>query len=74
MTACPTPRPVRPLILWLIRGAVGVAVLVLAVSLGNPLAIVAALVIAVFAFGGCPMCWIFGLIERVSAFFGRSAQ
>jgi hypothetical protein len=74
MTACPATRPVRPLILWLIRGAVGIAVLTLSVSIGDPLVIIAALVIAVFAFGGCPMCWIFGLIERASALFGgRSA-
>jgi hypothetical protein len=63
---------VRPLILWLIRGAVGVVVLILAVALANPLVTIAALLIALFAFGGCPMCWIFGLTERAGALFGRS--
>jgi hypothetical protein len=62
-------------VLWLVRGAVGFVVLLLALQVGNPFALGAAFLIALFAFGGCPMCWMFGLIERVGAFFeGRSAS
>lgn len=57
------PRP-RTLFLWLARGAVGLALLVVAASTRELLVVIPALLAALISFGGCPMCWIIGLIER----------
>ena len=54
----------RALYTWLVRGALGLALLAVAVSEGAPLVAVPAIIVALIAFRGCPMCWVFGLIER----------
>ena len=59
---CPTKR--RALYTWLARGAIGLALLAVAASTGKPLVAIPALLTALIAFRGCPMCWVFGLIER----------
>ena len=55
----------RSLLLWLVRGCAGVTLLVVAAFAQVPVIVLAAIVSALIAFGGCPMCWTFGLIERV---------
>lgn len=59
---CPTTR--RALYLWLARGAIGLALLAIAMSTREALVAIPALLVALLAFRGCPMCWVFGLIER----------
>lgn len=59
---CPTKR--RALYLWLARGAIGLALLAVAVSTREALVALPALLVALMAFRGCPMCWVFGLSER----------
>lgn len=61
---CPTRR--RALGIWLVRGALGLALLAVAMSTGEGLVAIPALLAALIAFRGCPMCWIVGLIERGS--------
>jgi hypothetical protein len=65
---CPTTR--RALCTWLARGAIGLALLAVAASTGEPLVAVPALI----AFRGCPMCWVFGLMERGSQDLAPSAR
>jgi hypothetical protein len=48
---------------WLLRGAIGLALLALAMSTREPLVAIPALLLALIAFRGCPMCWVFGLME-----------
>ena len=64
----------RALYTWLVRGAVGLALLAAAMSTREPLVAIPALLAALIAFRGCPMCWVFGLIERVSRDFAPSAR
>ena len=59
---------------WLVRGALGLALLAVAISTREPLVAIAALLAALIAFRGCPMCWVFGLIERGSHHFAPSAR
>ena len=54
----------RPLLAWLVRGGIGIALLVLAASTRELLVIVPAILAALLAFRGCPMCWMLGLFER----------
>ena len=56
----------RALYTWLVRGALGLALLAVAISTREPLVAIPALLAALVAFRGCPMCWLFGLIERGS--------
>lgn len=49
---------------WLVRGVAGFALLAVTVSTREPLIALPALVGALVAFRGCPMCWVFGLLER----------
>ena len=51
---------------WLVRGAIGSALLVVAISAREAPVAIPALLVALIAFGGCPMCWVFGLFERGS--------
>ena len=51
---------------WLLRGAIGLALLALAMSTRESLVVIPALLLALIAFRGCPMCWVFGLTERGS--------
>jgi hypothetical protein len=62
--ACLTPR--RPLLTWLARGLAGVALVALALWAQTPIVVIPALLLALIAYGGCPMCWTYGLIQRVS--------
>jgi hypothetical protein len=62
--ACRVNRK-RPLLLWLARGGAGVTLLVAAAFTQAPVIVLAAVVTALIAFGGCPMCWTFGLLERI---------
>jgi hypothetical protein len=71
-TTCLAPR--RALYTWLARGAIGLALLVVAVSTGESLVAIPALLVALITLRGCPMCWVFGLIERASQDFGPSAR
>lgn len=59
---CQTTR--RPLLLWLVRGGVGAALLVVAALAREPFIVIPAVLAALISFGGCPMCWTLGLIER----------
>jgi hypothetical protein len=59
-----TPR--RSLLTWLARGLAGVALVALAVWAQTPIIVIPALLLALIAFGGCPMCWTYGFIQRVS--------
>ena len=74
MTAstCVTKR--RALYTWLVRGALGLALLTVAISTREPLVAIPALLAALIAFRGCPMCWVFGLIERGARFVAPSAR
>ena len=46
--------------------AMGLALLAVAMSTRESLVVIPALLLALIAFRGCPMCWLFGLIERGS--------
>lgn len=59
---------------WLMRDTIGLALLAVAVSTGEPLVAVPALLVALVAFRGCPMCWVFELRERGSQDFAPSAR
>ena len=61
-SACLATR--RAFYTWLARGGVGFALLAVAASTGEPLVAIPALLVALITFRGCPMCWVFGLIER----------
>ena len=76
MTVCPAPHAssALPLLVWLLRGAAGVALLGPAASSHEVIVTVAALVAALIVLGGCPLCWLFGLIERARGVFGPSAE
>jgi hypothetical protein len=66
MTASTCPARRRALCTWLVRGAIGFGLLAVAVSAHEPLVAMPALLVALIAFRGCPMCWIFGLMARGS--------
>ena len=66
MTASTCPANRRALCTWLVRGAIGFALLAIAVSTREPLVAIPALLAALIAFRGCPMCWVFGLFDRGS--------
>jgi hypothetical protein len=57
--------PTKPLMIHLVRGVIGIALLIAAFSLAGSLPIVALLlgVGALVAFRGCPTCWLAGLFE-----------
>lgn len=59
----------RPLLARLLQGCLGLSLLVVAASVQASLFAVAAFLGALVAFGGCPMCWTFGLIELASQNF-----
>lgn len=59
---------------WLLRGTTGLALLALAASAGEPVVAIPALLVALMAFRGCPMCWVFGLMERGSQDLAPSAR
>ena len=61
MTASTCPSKRRALYTWLARGAIGFALLAVALSTHEPLVAIPALLLALIAFRGCPMCWLFGL-------------
>lgn len=63
MTASTCLATRRAFYAWLARGALGVALLAVATSTGELLVATPALLVALITFRGCPMCWIFGLIE-----------
>ena len=50
------------------------ALLAVAVSTGDPLVAIPALLVALIAFRGCPICWVFGLFARASQGFAPSAR
>lgn len=58
-----------PLLVWLVRGGIGIALLVLAASTREMLVIVPAILAALFAFGGCPMCWALSLFGQLPRMF-----
>jgi hypothetical protein len=59
---------------WLLRGAIGLALLAVAMATRESLVVIPALVLALIAFGGCPLCWVCGLIERGSRDCAPSAR
>jgi hypothetical protein len=69
---CPPKR--RALYTWLVRGALGLALLAVAISTREPLVAIPALLAALIAFRGCPMCWVFGLVERGASNFAPSVR
>jgi hypothetical protein len=73
MTASTCPATRRALCAWLVRGALGLALLAVALSTGEPFVAIPALLAALVAFRGCPMCWVVRLIERGSEYFPPSA-
>jgi hypothetical protein len=64
----------RALYTGLVRGAIGLALLAVAVSTREPIVAMPALLVALIAFRGCPMCWVFGLIARGSQDVTPSAR
>ena len=60
--------PTKPLLIHLVRGVLGVALLIVAFSLAGRLPVAALLIggAALIAFRGCPTCWLSGLFEMVS--------
>lgn len=50
---------------WLGRGALGALLVTVAALSGQPVVAIPALLGALVAFRGCPMCWTAGLIERL---------
>lgn len=74
MTASTCRAKRRALCTWLVRGVIGLALLAVAVSTGESLVAIPALLVALLAFRGCPMCWVFGLYERASQAFTPSAR
>ena len=50
---------------WLARGALGVLLVTVAAVSGQPVVAIPALLGALLAFRGCPMCWAAGLLERL---------
>lgn len=64
MTASTCQIQRHSLRVWLARGGIGITLLVLAASTRELLVIVPAILAALVAFGGCPMCWTLGLFER----------
>ncbi len=59
----------KPLMIHLVRGVIGVALLVAAFSLAGSLPLVALPLGggALVAFRGCPTCWLAGLFEAARA-------
>lgn len=74
MTASTCPAKRRRLYTWLVRGAIGCVLLVVAVATPEPLVAVPALLVALIAFRGCPMCWVSGLMEHGSQDGAPSAR
>ena len=74
MTEATRPTKRRALYTWLVRGAIGLALLAVAASTREPLVAIPALLTALIAFRGCPMCWVFGLIERGFQHLAPSAR
>ena len=60
--------PTKPLMIHLVRGVIGIALLITAFSLAGSLPIVALLLGggALVAFRGCPTSWLAGLFEVAS--------
>lgn len=58
MTTCPATRR-RAQVTWLVRGAIGLSMLALAFWIREPIVVIPALIVALIAFRGCPMCWLF---------------
>jgi len=58
-------RSINSVTVHLLRGGVGIALLLAALYLAHGLPVIALLLGAgsLFAFGGCPTCWIAGLCE-----------
>lgn len=74
MTVATCPATRRALYTWLVRGALGLALLAVAMSTRELSVAIPALLAALIVFRGCPMCWVFGLIERGSRYFAPSAR
>ena len=62
-----SPFASRTVTRHLLRGTAGVALVVLAfdVASNTPVVAIAAGLLAVIAFRGCPMCWTIGLVETI---------
>jgi len=60
--------PTKPLMIHLVRGVIGIALLIAAFLLAGRLPLVALLLGggALIAFRGCPTCWLAGLFEVAS--------
>ncbi len=60
--------PTKPLMIHLVRGVIGIALLIAAFLLAGRLPLVALLLGggALAAFRGCPTCWLAGLFEVAS--------
>ena len=58
----------KPLVIHLIRGVVGLTLIIAAIWLAQSLPLIALLLGAgaLVAFRGCPTCWIAGLFEVIS--------
>ncbi len=61
--------PAKPLMIHLVRGVIGITLLIAAFSLAGRLPLVALLLGggALIAFRGCPTCWLAGLFEVARA-------
>ena len=59
----------RPLVVWLLRGIIGALLLAVAFSSRELLIIAPAILLALVALNGCPMCWLFGLVGLVTRKF-----
>jgi len=64
----------RAFYIWLLRGAIGLALLAVATSTGESLVVIPALLLALIAFCGCLLCWVFALIDCGSQACAPSAR
>lgn len=64
----------RALYNWLLRSAIGLISLAVAISTREPLIVIPAFLLSLVAFRGCPLCWIVGLIDCGSKGCAPSAR
>ncbi len=71
--SCPLPFASKSVTEHLLRGALGVAGIVLALKLGSskPIVSVAMVLGSLVALRGCPMCWVAGLLATLQQKFSR---
>jgi energy-converting hydrogenase Eha subunit B len=64
----------RTVVGHLMRGGIAAALIAWALQSADPAFAVAAIVLAVVAMRGCPLCWTLGLVETIANRLGRSGH